>query len=74
MIPESQQLIKGAMEKGASSWLSALPIKTIGYALNKQELTDAICMRYGWKVKGIGDSLTVLVERQILWIAASYAN
>jgi len=49
----SQQLIKGAMEKGASSWLPALPIKTIGYTLNKQEFTDAICMRYGWKVKGI---------------------
>ena len=46
MTPESQQLIKGAMEKGASSWLSALPIKAIGYALNKQEFTDAICMRY----------------------------
>jgi len=53
MTPESQQLIKGAMEKGASSWLSALPIKAIGYALNKQEFTDLICMRYGWKVKGI---------------------
>ena len=53
MTPESQQLIKGAMEKGASSWLSALPIKAIGFALNKQEFTDAICMRYGWKVKGI---------------------
>ena len=51
MTPESQQLIKGATEKGASSWLSALPIK--GYALNKQEFTDAICMRYEWKVKGI---------------------
>ena len=51
--PEAQKLIKGAMEKGASSWLSALPIKAIGYALNKQEFTDAICMRYGWKVKGI---------------------
>jgi len=46
MTPESQ-LIKGAMEKGASSWLSALPIKAIGYALNKQEFTNAICMRYG---------------------------
>ena len=53
LTPESQQLIKGAMEKGASSWLSALPIKAIGYALNKQEFTDAVCMRYGWKVKGI---------------------
>ena len=53
MTPESQQLIKGTMEKGVSSWLSTLPIKTIGYALNKQEFTDAISMRYGWKVKGI---------------------
>jgi len=53
MTPESQQLMKAAMEKGTSSWLSALPIKAIGYALNKQEYTDAICMRYGWKVKGI---------------------
>jgi len=52
MTPESQ-LTKGAMEKGTSSWLLALPIKAIGYALNKQEFTDAICMRYGWKVKGI---------------------
>jgi len=25
MTPESQQLIKGAIKKGASSWLSALP-------------------------------------------------
>jgi len=41
ITPESQQLIKGAMEKGASSWLLALPIKAIGYALNKQEFTYA---------------------------------
>ena len=30
-----------------------MPIKAIGYALNKQEFTDAIYMRYRWKVKGI---------------------
>ena len=53
LTSESQQLIKGAMEKGASSWLLALPIKAVGYASNKQKFTDAICMRYGWKVKGI---------------------
>jgi len=53
MTPESQQLIKGTMEKGASSWLSALPIKAIGYALYNQEFTDAVCIRCGWKVKGI---------------------
>jgi len=31
LTPESQQLMKGAMEKGASFWLSALPIKVTGY-------------------------------------------
>jgi hypothetical protein len=40
-----------AQEKGASSWLSALPIKSLGYSLNKQEFRDAVCLRYGWKVK-----------------------
>jgi len=40
------------MKKGTTSWLSAMPIKAIEYALCKQELMDTICMRYGWKVKG----------------------
>jgi len=31
----------------------SLPNKMIRYALSKQEFTAAICMRYGWKVKGI---------------------
>ena len=53
LTPEPWQLIKGTMEKGASSWLSALPTKAIGYALNKQEFMDAVCMTFGWKVKGI---------------------
>ena len=39
-----------ASEKGASSWLSALPLKSLGYTLNKQEFRDAICLRYGWAV------------------------
>jgi len=52
LIPESQQLIKGAMEKGASSWLLALPIKAIE-SVNKQVFTNAVCMRYGCKMKVI---------------------
>jgi len=50
-----------------------LLIKAIRYALNKQKFMDAICMRYGWKVKGIS-KFTVHVERQTLWITALYAN
>ena len=48
--PQKRSLIT-AQEKGASSWLSTLPIKTLGYALNKQEFRDAISLRYGWKIK-----------------------
>jgi len=48
LTPESKKLIKGAMQKGASSWLSALLVKAIGYILNKQEFIDAICMMYEW--------------------------
>ena len=37
-------------EKGASSWLTVLPLQDQGYSLNKQEFKDAICLRYGWKI------------------------
>ena len=37
-------------EKGAGSWLTALPLKDHGFCLNKQEFRDAICLRYGWNI------------------------
>ena len=39
-----------AREKGSGSWLIALPISSLGYVLNKQELRDSLCLRYGWKI------------------------
>ena len=39
-----------AQEKGAGSWLNALPIKALGYTLNKQEFKDSIYLRYGWEI------------------------
>jgi len=38
-----------ACEKGASSWLSALPIQKHGYTLHKRAFLDAVCFRYGWR-------------------------
>ena len=35
-------------EKGASSWLSVLPISGHGFALHKGAFHDAICLRYKW--------------------------
>ena len=37
-------------EVGASNWLTALPIEDKGFALNKRELWDAVCLRYGWPI------------------------
>ena len=39
-----------ASEKGVSSWLSALPLRSLGYCLNKQEFRNAICIRYDWPI------------------------
>ena len=50
---KSRRLLEAAREKGASSWLSALPIKRLGYAVNKQEFRDAIALRYGWSIHGM---------------------
>ena len=44
---EKIKALEAIQEKGASSWLNALPIKSQGYALDKQSFRDAICTRYG---------------------------
>ena len=38
-----------AQEPGASSWLSAVPVKRHGFALHKGAFRDALCLRYGWR-------------------------
>ena len=40
-------------EKGASNWLTSMPIKEAGFSLNKQEFQDAITLRYGLTVLGL---------------------
>ena len=37
-----------AGEKGASSWLTALPIENMGFTLHKRAFRDAVFLRYGW--------------------------
>jgi hypothetical protein len=39
-----------ASEKGASSWLSTLPIMEHGFHLHKQAFRDALSIRYGWQI------------------------
>ena len=49
-LPTKQQKsLAICSEKGASSWLSALPISENGFALHKGAFRDALCLRYGWQ-------------------------
>ena len=52
LTPEQSRYIALACEKGASSWLSALPLEQFGFALNKQEFVDAIALRYNFDIPG----------------------
>ena len=45
-----KRYVEMACEKGAGVWLTALPLQSTGYVMNKQEFRDAICVRYGWSV------------------------
>ena len=40
------QAVQQTRDKGASSWLNAIPIEEHGLPLNKQEFRDSLCLRY----------------------------
>ena len=40
-----------ARMKGASSWLTSLPLKEEGFSLSKREFFDALALRYRWNMK-----------------------
>ena len=44
--PLAKLMFQLAAEKGASAWLTALPLKEYGYLMNKQQFSDAIALRY----------------------------
>ena len=41
---------KVSTQKGASSWLTVLPIRDVNFDLNKSEFRDAVELRYDWEV------------------------
>ena len=45
---ELQRAVNLAKEKGASSWLTVLPLIEHGFSLHKLAFHDALVLRYGW--------------------------
>ena len=50
---QTQRAVEFITEKGASSWLSVIPLKEMNFTLNKREFRDAIKLRYGWEFSDI---------------------
>ena len=46
----SKRAVELATEKGASSWLTVLPLKDMDFTLNKREFKDAFHLRYDWDI------------------------
>ena len=48
-----KKAVELAQEKGASAWLTVLPIEEHGFALHKGAFRDALALRYGWTPHGM---------------------
>ena len=49
----TKKAVEQAKEKGASSWLSTLPLEDQGFTLNKGEFRDALAIRYNAPLRGL---------------------
>ena len=49
LTPSLQRSMELAQEKGASIWLTSLPIQEFGFALHKGAFQDALALRYNWQ-------------------------
>ena len=65
LLPARRRAMELASKKGASSWLTTLPIEEFGFCLHKGAFADALALRYGWTPSRIpvscvcGSSFTV---------------
>ena len=51
MLPgKTQRAVDLACEKGASNWLTVIPLKDMDFDLNKREFRDALRLRYYWPI------------------------
>lgn len=48
-----QQLRDCATEKGASVWITTLPIDDYGFFLHKGDFRDVLCLHYSWSILGL---------------------
>lgn len=53
---KTQRTLELAAEKGSSAWLTVLPLKELGFNLNKRQFKDGVKLRYDWPIDDIPSS------------------
>ena len=48
--PSLRRAMELSQEKGSSGWLSIIPLKEMGFDLNKRQFRDALHVRYDWSI------------------------
>ena len=68
---QQQKAVELAKEKGASTWLTTLPLKEHGFSLHKAAFHDAMALRYGWSPSNLpskcdcGNNFTVELHSHV---------
>ena len=68
---QTKRAVEQAKEKGASNWISTLPLEDQGFTLNKGEFRDAIAIRYNKPLRNLPSKSTPETSKQTS--SASYA-
>ena len=53
LLPDTKRAVLQTKEKGASSWLTVIPIQEHGFTLTKSEFRDALRIRYNKQLQGM---------------------
>ena len=73
-----RRLLSCTSEKGASSWLNALPLKCKDFHLTKNEFWDALNMRYGFQIKRLPSTCACgkdfSIEHSLSCLKGGYVN
>ena len=71
LLSKTERTVELATEKGASNWLTVIPIKEMNFNLNKREFRDAIKLRYDGEIADLPAMCTVgtYLPLTMLWSA-----
>ena len=53
LSPRTARIIEQTRDKGASSWLNAIPFENHGFSLTKREFRDSLRLRYNLRLKNL---------------------